>query len=127
MKNIKSRIAILATATAMFCASGAIVTSPVLAATGWNRCPVGYYCVFDGHDGTGTMAYFKWGSPNLADQNMDNKVSSYWNRTTRYFGVYDGYNYTGWGLWGQKGEYRSNIPAHYYAHNRASSLRAVQV
>jgi hypothetical protein len=28
-------------------------------AGGWDRCPVGYFCLLDGYDGAGTMAYFR--------------------------------------------------------------------
>lgn len=78
-------------------AAGILVSSVVLsegtasAATGWNRCPNGYLCLFDGANGTGTMGYFKKGSPNLAGQRLDNRVSSVWNRSGDYFDAYDGY------------------------------------
>ncbi|MEV8609539.1 peptidase inhibitor family I36 protein [Amycolatopsis sp. NPDC051373] len=64
-------------------------------AGGWERCPQGYYCLFDGYDGAGAMAFFKTGSPNLANQGLDKAASSQWNRSPWNFCVYEGYNYTG--------------------------------
>lgn len=68
------------------------------AAGGWNRCPNGYFCLFSGRDGTGLMAYFRTGSPNLAGQGMDNAASSQWNRSPWVFNAYDDYNYRGYGF-----------------------------
>ncbi|WP_162186120.1 peptidase inhibitor family I36 protein [Amycolatopsis jejuensis] len=65
------------------------------AAGGWDRCPAGYFCLFDLHDGGGIMAYFRTGSPNLGMQGLDKMASAQWNRSTATFGTYEGYNYTG--------------------------------
>lgn len=74
-------------------ASGVITTT----AGGWYRCPSGYMCLYSGYNGTGHMAYFKWGSPNLGGQGIDNTASSQWNRSSGTFTLYDGYNYSGHG------------------------------
>ncbi|MEU8525885.1 MULTISPECIES: peptidase inhibitor family I36 protein [Streptomyces] len=46
------------------------------APSGFDRCPAGHFCLFDGPDGTGLMASFRTGSPDLARQSMDNRASS---------------------------------------------------
>ncbi|SFO06093.1 peptidase inhibitor family I36 protein [Amycolatopsis rubida] len=71
--------------------SGAVATLD----GGWNRCPAGYFCIFDGYDGSGRMAYFRTGSPNLGQQGMDKKASSQTNRSRWTFAMYEGCNYTG--------------------------------
>ncbi|WP_433479186.1 peptidase inhibitor family I36 protein [Spirillospora sp. CA-142024] len=124
MKGLKSRILVLAAGAAVVCASSAITASTAHAATGWDRCPSGYFCIFDGHDGTGKMAYFQWGSPNLAGQGMDNMTSSYWNRTSRWWTAWDAYNYAGHFVFTSQAGGRSNIPVDWFANNRASSLKA---
>uniref|UniRef100_UPI003F491418 peptidase inhibitor family I36 protein n=1 Tax=Actinomadura sp. CA-154981 TaxID=3240037 RepID=UPI003F491418 len=124
MKNLKTRIAVLAAASATVFASGALTATTAQAATGWNRCPAGYFCVFDGHNGTGLMAYFQWGSPNLADQGMNNKTSSFWNRTNRWWVGRDGYNYSGHATFSASPGHILNIPTTWYANNRTSSLKA---
>ncbi|MEU9700575.1 peptidase inhibitor family I36 protein [Streptomyces sp. NPDC047981] len=43
---------------------------------GFDRCPTGHFCLFDGPGGTGLMASFRSGSPDLARQGMDNRASS---------------------------------------------------
>ncbi|WP_019819418.1 peptidase inhibitor family I36 protein [Saccharomonospora saliphila] len=67
----------------------------VTAGRGFNRCPSGYLCLFTDRRGGGHMAYFKWASPNLAHQHINNRTSSYWNRTHYNFRAYLGANYTG--------------------------------
>jgi hypothetical protein len=67
------------------------------AATGYARCPAAYFCIFADPNGGGTMAYFKFGSPDLRGQHIDNAMSSGWNRsTTMAFSVCDDYNYGGY-------------------------------
>ncbi|MEU5132145.1 peptidase inhibitor family I36 protein [Streptomyces californicus] len=72
-------------------------------AAGWSRCPAGSFCVFDGANGTGTIAWFRSGSPDLRGQSMDNRTSSYWNRTGTVFALHDWYGYGGncWPVWSQ--------------------------
>ncbi len=72
------------------------------AAGGWYRCPSGYLCLFSDRDGGGHMAYFRTGSPNLADQGANNNTSSQWNRAPYAFRLYNGINYV---------DLRSTIPA----------------
>ncbi|MER5465685.1 peptidase inhibitor family I36 protein [Streptomyces sp. NPDC002668] len=64
-------------------------------AAGYDRCPNGYLCIFDGADGTGSMAWFRSGSPDLRGQGMDNRTNSVYNRTGGSWSLYDGYGYSG--------------------------------
>ncbi|GAA3310163.1 peptidase inhibitor family I36 protein [Streptomyces cinereospinus] len=59
-------------------ASAALFAAPPAssAPSGFERCPAGHFCLFDGPDGTGLMASFRSGSPDLARQSMDNRASS---------------------------------------------------
>lgn len=58
-------------------------------------CPAYRLCVWTGKNGTGTRAVFKYGDVNLADsvgpRGMNNKISSYRNRTGRTWSFH---NYT---------------------------------
>jgi len=38
-------------------------------------CPAGYFCIFADPNGYGTIAYFKFGSPDLRQQHIDNAAS----------------------------------------------------
>ncbi|HEX3732597.1 MAG TPA: peptidase inhibitor family I36 protein [Mycobacteriales bacterium] len=101
----------------------ATVTGVVDSAGGYERCPAGYVCIFDGSEGTGKMAYFDQGSSDLRLQSLDNQVSSWWNRSGRAFYVFDGYNGdTSIFLFGAPGPQPSgsNVPS--AADNRASSI-----
>ncbi|MFJ4880837.1 peptidase inhibitor family I36 protein [Streptomyces sp. NPDC088745] len=91
-------------------------------AAGYDRCPAGSFCIFDGANGTGTIAWFRTGSPDLRGQSMDNRTSSYWNRTNDAFALYDGYNYGG-SCWSVFTHEPSNLTGRYPEwDNRFSSL-----
>ncbi|MER5883741.1 peptidase inhibitor family I36 protein [Streptomyces sp. NPDC001941] len=91
-------------------------------AAGWARCPNGYFCIFDGVNGTGTIAYFKSGSPDLRGQSMDKRTSSYWSRNAEGFSLHDGYNYGGSCFSVFPGA-QTNLPSSFPAwDNRASSI-----
>lgn len=90
------------------------------AATGYARCPAGYFCLFAGYNGTGTIAYFRYGSPDLRWQHIDNAASSVWNRSGRPAREYLGYNYTGYSACSFSGT-RGNLSPHWQ--NSFSSVR----
>ncbi|MGW2161923.1 peptidase inhibitor family I36 protein [Nonomuraea sp. NPDC001699] len=73
-----------------------ILTTPANAApAGFERCPAGHFCLFDGTNGTGEIATFRSGSPDLQRQNMDNRASSVANNTGQGWCLFDGGGYTG--------------------------------
>lgn len=95
MLKATKRIAVLTAVT--IAAAGGLTASTAAsadAATGFARCPKGYFCVFTRTHGHGTMAKYKHGDSNLADRNgpqgMNNNIASGWNRTGKYFGLYSG-------------------------------------
>ncbi|MFJ2027509.1 transcriptional regulator [Streptomyces sp. NPDC087897] len=51
----------------------------------------------------GTIAWFRSGSPDLRGQSMDNRTSSYGNRTGTAFALHDWYGYGGncWPIWNE--------------------------
>lgn len=77
-------------------AVSAALTAPVAAAapatlaapksvTAYQDCPVGWFCAWEDAGGWGHMARFQLGSDNLNDFNLNDKISSVWNRTGRTF------------------------------------------
>jgi hypothetical protein len=88
-------------------------------AAGWARCPHGYFCIFDGFNGTGSMAWFQFGSPDLRGQGMNNRTSSFWNRQDTNWSLYDGFSYHGqcFSVFGSR---RGNLSTW---NNRVGSLR----
>jgi hypothetical protein len=77
----------------------AAVAPSAEAATGWDRCPRYYFCVFSDTDGRGVMARFQRADANLADgfgpQGMNDNIESSWNRTGDYFLLYRDAYYAG--------------------------------
>ncbi|MEV4748775.1 peptidase inhibitor family I36 protein [Streptosporangium sp. NPDC049248] len=64
------------------------------APAGYERCPRQHFCLFDGAGGTGLMASFRHGSPDLRRQSMDDRASSYADRTTdTWWCLYENPNY----------------------------------
>lgn len=118
MTTIRNAAAVAALTLA---ASGIAVAASTTAhaATGYDRCPSGYMCLFDLNDGQGAMAWFANGSPDLRGQGFDNRTNSVWNRTGSSFRLYQGYNYTGSSGTTPAGV-RSNVFANVY-----SSLKRV--
>ncbi|WP_017592000.1 peptidase inhibitor family I36 protein [Nocardiopsis potens] len=87
----KGAVAIAAAGAMLF--AGTAVAAPAQAATGYDRCPHGYFCLFSGYGGTGKIGIFKYGSSDLRLQGLDNNVHSVWNRSARPIEGWAGYNY----------------------------------
>lgn len=123
---IRKRIACAAAGAALMLsgsmAVGQAAAAPASSAAGWERCQPGNFCIFDGPDGTGGMAWFQSGSADLRGQGMDNRTTSYWNRSSRTFTMYNGYNYTGEDACIEANSGPWTITGHY--DNVVSSLRA---
>jgi hypothetical protein len=76
------RISLRSAAVSAIAAIGLLAGSAVTATAapqGYDRCPSGKLCLFDGADGTGAMAAYSGSQPTLGS--WDNKASSMMNRT----------------------------------------------
>ncbi|CAM5714983.1 hypothetical protein SALBM135S_09773 [Streptomyces alboniger] len=62
-------------------AAAAAPPAPPVAITAYQDCPVGWFCVWEHADGQGRMARFRTGSDDLRDFNLNDQISSVWNRT----------------------------------------------
>ncbi|MGA8114424.1 MAG: peptidase inhibitor family I36 protein [Actinocatenispora sp.] len=87
----KFRIGLLVLASAV----GLAIASPAQAASGYDRCPDNYYCMFSGLDGSGDMVTFQSSNPDLRTVNMDKRARSDWNRTGSSVWLNSDYNYAG--------------------------------
>ncbi|MFI0718031.1 FG-GAP-like repeat-containing protein [Streptomyces sp. NPDC021224] len=84
------RTALIATAAIFGLAAGGV--SPAYAATGYDRCPKGKFCVFDGAEGQGAMTSYSAPQPNLGS--WSTRVSSVYNHTGyQYACLYNQENY----------------------------------
>ncbi|MFJ8649824.1 FG-GAP-like repeat-containing protein [Streptomyces sp. NPDC093546] len=94
MRNL--RISLRAAATAALTALGVLATAvpSAHAASGYDRCPQGKFCLFDKADGTGTMTTYSGSAATLGT--FDNKASALRNRTGLYACIYSQprYEYT---------------------------------
>lgn len=53
--------------------------------TAYQDCPVGWFCAWADTGGLGKMARFQTGSDDLRDFNLNDQISSVWNRTGNLF------------------------------------------
>ncbi|MGV9879549.1 peptidase inhibitor family I36 protein [Streptomyces sp. NPDC003006] len=107
------------TAPAAVADSAAIETDVSINA--YADCPVGWFCVWEHADGQGRMARFQSGTPHLGNYNLNDQVSSAWNRTGRTFCTYVDINYSG-ATW-PVGNWQGNT-SQYNRNDNISSLRA---
>ncbi|MBB5120241.1 hypothetical protein AF335_17415 [Streptomyces eurocidicus] len=78
-------------------AAGAVlpVSTEAHAADGYDRCPVGSYCMFSGLDGTGDMITLRSSTPDLAALGMNDRSKSDWNRTASTIYLWSDAGYSG--------------------------------
>lgn len=63
---------------------------------GFNRCPVGYFCLFQHVDGTGLFVKLQGGAKHLNDFNdFGDEASAVWNRTNSRWAIYEHSGYRG--------------------------------
>ena len=100
-KRILAAFAAMATAFTLSAAPAHADNEPAQAApaaTGYDRCQDGYFCIFEHADGQGRYAAFKAGTDNLGDPKvfkgyLNDKASSVWNRDLKFnYGI-------GWRPW----------------------------
>lgn len=98
------------------------------AATGWDRCPRGYLCVFENPNGEGHFAYFYKGAIDLTKPIggfvFNDRISSVWSRTQTPDGwcFYRDTNY-GSPLFSLRGNNKTKTNLPHWADNQTSSLR----
>ncbi|MGW4842026.1 peptidase inhibitor family I36 protein [Nocardia brasiliensis] len=84
---------------------------PAEAATGYDRCPAGNFCLFSAANGGGRIAYFRLGSTDLRLQNIDGQAYSLWNRTSRFWDGFTEYNYRGGIIFRTSPGQQTSVPA----------------
>ncbi|QLY31002.1 peptidase inhibitor family I36 protein [Nocardia huaxiensis] len=93
--SLRSRLAGLAGIGLLAFASTLAGSTPAQAATGYERCPTGWICLFDRPDGEGTMKKFAIGSANLAEWGAEDFTRSLYNRTGAEVSLFTDRNYKG--------------------------------
>lgn len=88
--------------------------------TAYQDCPVGWFCVWEDAGGWGRMARFQTGSDDLRDFNLNDQISSVWNRTGKTFCTWLNINRDG-ATW-PVGNWQGNT-SQYNRNDNISSLR----
>lgn len=108
-KRLRAGVLVAAAAAAVL---GVATATPAQAASGYDRCPTGSYCIFSGLDGGGTMVALTASAPDLRTQGIDKQGKSDWNRTSSNIWLYSDYDYGGCAALtspGGKGNYFSSF------------------
>lgn len=85
----------LATAAAVFAtAAGMGIVNAPSAAASPDQCQAGYFCVWQNSSYTGRFYAASQSVPNIGDF-MNDRTTSYWNRTTSWVTLYGDSNYRG--------------------------------
>lgn len=90
-------------------------------ATVWDNCLHTQACLFSDTNGGGQLWVVpRAGSFKLADFNMNNKVSAFWNRSGGTLSLYDGSDYTGYLI--GSGPYGPPVNVPWGVNDKASSI-----
>ncbi|GAB3578648.1 hypothetical protein GCM10027445_46080 [Amycolatopsis endophytica] len=100
-----------------------LTTTPAQAADGYYRCPPSHLCLFTGPDGTGAIATFQVGSPDLRQQGVDANVASVMNLTAKGVCGWSEPGYTGETLIAWPGTHGQGTNLGDYARYRLSSVK----
>ncbi|AUI58423.1 peptidase inhibitor family I36 protein [Amycolatopsis sp. BJA-103] len=60
-----------------------------VSAGAYDDCPAGWFCAWDGPNGTGRVLMTQVSIPDLSTVGMDNQISSLWDRTGVMWCAYD--------------------------------------
>ncbi|MEU8958046.1 peptidase inhibitor family I36 protein [Streptomyces sp. NPDC048518] len=88
--------------------------------TAYQDCPVGWFCAWEDAGGWGRMARFQLGSDDLRDFDLNDQISSVWNRTGKTFCTWLNINRDG-ATW-PVGNWRGDT-SQYHRNDNISSLR----
>lgn len=97
----------------------ASMTAPTAAADP-NQCPAGSFCVWEQSSYQGDFRHYTSSTPNVGDY-MNDRMTSYWNRTGKTVSVYEHSNYTGCMFSARSGQSEAAVPSHF--NDKMTSLR----
>ncbi|AZK97824.1 MULTISPECIES: peptidase inhibitor family I36 protein [Streptomyces] len=117
----KARLRPLAAALLTLSATAALTaTGAGTAAADVNQCPPGEFCLWEHSSFTGRFAYSSEPQANVGDH-MNDRLTSYWNRTNNWISLYDDSNFSGCLISISPGSRISAIPS--WANDLTTSFR----
>jgi hypothetical protein len=97
----------------------AALTAPSAAADA-EQCPSGSFCVWEQSSYRGDFRHYTDSNPNVGNY-MNDRMTSYWNRTGKTVSVYEHSNYVGCMFSVAPGSYEAAVPSHF--NDKMTSLR----
>ncbi|MFD5494773.1 peptidase inhibitor family I36 protein [Streptomyces sp. NPDC001812] len=116
--SISSRLWTAAAALALTAGTVFLTASP--AAADYTQCPSGSFCVWEQSSYRGDFRHYTSSNPNVGDY-MNDRMTSYWNRTGKTVSVYEHSNYVGCMFTVAPGGSEAAVASHF--NDKMTSLR----
>ncbi|QXE38778.1 peptidase inhibitor family I36 protein [Streptomyces sp. GMY02] len=116
--NIASRL--WTAAAVLTVAAGTVSLTAPPAAADPNQCPSGSFCVWEQSSYRGDFRHYTTSNPNVGNY-MNDRMTSYWNRTGKTVSVYEHGNYVGCMISIPQGRSEAAVASHF--NDKMTSLR----
>ncbi|MFI9624498.1 peptidase inhibitor family I36 protein [Streptomyces sp. NPDC052042] len=117
-KSFSSRLWTAAAVLAFTAGTASMTASP--AAADSDQCPSGSFCVWEQSSYRGDFRHYTSSNPNVGDY-MNDRMTSYWNRTGKTVSVYEHSNYVGCMFTIAPGKSEAAVASHF--NDKMTSLR----
>lgn len=116
--SISSRLGTAAAVLALTAGTAFLTASP--AAADSSQCPSGSFCVWEQSSYRGDFRHYTSSNSNVGDY-MNDRMTSYWNRTGKTVSVYEHSNYVGCMFTIAPGKSEAAVASHF--NDKMTSLR----
>ncbi|GAA1007841.1 hypothetical protein STXM2123_3490 [Streptomyces sp. F-3] len=117
-RRITSRLWTAAVVLTAAMGAAALTTPP--AAADADQCPPGSFCVWEHSSYRGDFRHYTSSTPNVGEY-MNDRMTSYWNRTGKTVSVYEHANYVGCMITIAPGRAEAAVASHF--NDKMTSLR----
>ncbi|WP_030423421.1 peptidase inhibitor family I36 protein [Streptomyces sp. SCSIO 75703] len=117
-RGFSTRLRAAAAVLAFTAATATMTAHPVAADSG--QCPSGSFCVWEQSSYRGDFRHYTSSNPNVGDY-MNDRMTSYWNRTGKTVSVYEHSNYVGCMFTIAAGKSEAAVASHF--NDKMTSLR----
>lgn len=118
IRSAASRLWSAAAVLAVVVGTASLTAQPVVADP--NQCPSGSFCVWEQSSYRGDFRHYTGSNPNVGNY-MNDRMTSYWNRTGKTVAVYEHGNYVGCMFSIRPGRSDAAVPSHF--NDKMTSLR----
>lgn len=118
LRSVASRFWTAAAVLAVVTGTASLTAQP--AAADSDQCPSGSFCVWEQSSYRGDFRHYTSSTPNVGDY-INDRMTSYWNRTGKTVSVYEHSNYAGCMFSAKPGQSEAAVASHF--NDKMTSLR----